>query len=151
MNQIGNKRFSSNWDMIEKLVGAKLPIFPNDEQMAVLKNTSWVDDYVRQMLDNTMPKQEILPNLGNSFEVFETHYYVVVKVKISYEANPLVKIRPDQVKVETSPNHKELIIPLPTLVVPSTGRATYKDEILQIKIRKTKFSKSYREVAIRYL
>jgi HSP20 family molecular chaperone IbpA len=150
MNQIGNKRLSSNWDTIEKLLAAKLPVLPNDEQMGLL-NTSWVDDYVRQVLDKTMPKQEVMPNLGNSSEVFETHYYVVVKVTISYEANPLVKIRPDQVKIETSPNHKELIIPLPTLVVPSTARATYKDGILQIKIRKTKFSKSYRDVAIRYL
>jgi HSP20 family molecular chaperone IbpA len=94
----------------------------------------------------------MLRGVRKKAEVFETHNHVIVKISISYEANPIVKVRTDAVKIEGMfDNKKQQLIRLPCLVVPSTARATYKEGILQIKVRKKKLNKSYREVSIRYI
>ncbi|PZE22372.1 Hsp20/alpha crystallin family protein [Paenibacillus xerothermodurans] len=143
-----NKSF---WQTLEKLIGAKLPDLPDDEQLDLLKDTSWVQNYVKRAFEQVVPKQEPSQNRSGAAEVFETHHYVILKVKMPYEADPLVKLRVDQVKIESALKNISQIIRLPCLVVPSTGRATYKDGVLQVRIKKRKISKLYRDISVRYL
>ncbi|MFD0680060.1 MULTISPECIES: hypothetical protein [unclassified Paenibacillus] len=147
-----NNNKPSQWHEIETLLGSKLPGLPTSKQMDLLKDTSWIEEYVQNILEKTMPKQGVKKIVRSKAEVFETHYHVIVKTPISYENNPVVKVRTDLIKIEEMlDNKKHQLIRLPCLVVPSTARATYKEGSLQIKIRKKKLNKAYREVSIRYI
>ncbi|NOU93342.1 hypothetical protein GC093_08950 [Paenibacillus sp. LMG 31456] len=154
MTNNGNNNKPSQWHEIENLLGSKLPALPTSKQMELLKDTSWIEGYVQNILNKTMPQNGMqkVTQSNSKAEVFETHYHVIVKTPISYEVNPAVKVRPDLIKIEGQlDNKKNQLIRLPCLVVPSTAKATYKEGILQIKIRKKKLNKTYREVSIRYI
>ncbi|MFE5319513.1 Hsp20/alpha crystallin family protein [Paenibacillus sp. NPDC056579] len=145
----------ARWEALESILGSKLPALPSKQQMEMWKDTSWVGDYVEKVLEKSIPKKwgghEPNPSSNHTAEVFETHNYVIVKLKMNDQANPNVKIRTDQIKIEGLVKNKAQIIKLPCHVIPSGSRASYKDGILQIKMKKKKINKSYHEVNVRYL
>ncbi|UQZ87424.1 hypothetical protein SK3146_06721 [Paenibacillus konkukensis] len=141
----------SRWEALESLLGTKLPALPSSEHMDLWKDTSWVGDYVQNMLEKSMPKKGMINAFQPQEEVFQTHNYVIVKINMENNSNPIVKIRADQVKIDGLRNNKSQIIRLPCHVIPHLSRASYKDGILQIKMRKKKISTAYHEVSVRYL
>jgi hypothetical protein len=84
-------------------------------------------------------------------EVFETHHYVIVKLKLPQPNNPIVHVRADRITIEDSPLLKKQAVRLPCLVLPHLSRASHKDGILQIKLRKRKLNKTIHEVHVRYI
>jgi hypothetical protein len=151
MSQDDNRSKESNWKQLEALLGTKLPALPSVEKLLNWKDASWVGDYVQHILEKTIPKTGIPRSSKLFHEVFETHNYVIIKLKMPDPGNPLVKVRADQVIIESSYKGKKHEIPLPCWVTPRLSRATHKDGILQIKLRKRKFNKTYETVPIRYL
>lgn len=143
----------SRWNQLEALLGTKLPAMPTAQEMAPWQDMSWVEDYVQQMLQKTMPKNKMPSTLGvNDLpEVFETHHYVIVKLKLPKPNNPIVHVRADRVTIEDSPKLKRQAVRLPSLVLPHLTRASHKDGILQIKMRKRKINKSTHEIHVRYI
>ncbi|OXM84754.1 Hsp20/alpha crystallin family protein [Paenibacillus rigui] len=141
------------WDQMEKLLGSKLPALPSAQQMDMLNDTSWVEDYVQQVLTKSMPVLgSSNKRSAGSAEVFDTHNYVIVKVKMSdQKCSPTVKVRVDQVRFDGMENGTKKIVPLPCHVIPHTSRSSFKDGILQVKMRKKKINKTYYEIPIRYL
>ncbi|MBE1446489.1 Hsp20/alpha crystallin family protein [Paenibacillus sp. OAS669] len=142
----------SRWEAIESLLGMKLPGLPSDKHLEMWKDTSWVEDYVKQILEKSLPKTSTLKKAANNpSEIFETHHFIIVKMKMADNANPIVKIRTDQVKVDGISGNNPQIIRLPCPIDPRGSRASYKDGILQIKMRKKKIDQTYREISVRYL
>lgn len=141
----------ARWEALESILGTRLPALPSKQQMELWKDASWVGDYVGKVLEQTLPKQGAPNHFKPSSEVFETHNYVIVKMKMHDQANPIVKIRTDQVKIDGISTNKSQTVKLPCHVIPQDSRASYKDGILQIKMRKRKINKTYHEVSVRYL
>jgi HSP20 family molecular chaperone IbpA len=151
MSQNSNRSKESMWKQMEQFLGTKLPELPSVQKIADWKDTAWVKDYVKEMLEMSMPKAGISRGESASSEVFETHNYVIIKLRMPDPGNPLVRVRTDRVIIETSYKGKKQEIPLPCLVTPRLSRASHKDGILQIKMRKRKLNKTYHEIPIRYL
>ncbi|TDF98144.1 Hsp20/alpha crystallin family protein [Paenibacillus piri] len=142
----------SRWHEIEKFLGNKLPPVPSSEQLDLLKDTTWVEDYVQQIFEKSLPKTGVVRSLRTKPEIFETHHHVIVKLALAQQANPIIKVRTDLIKIESIVNsQKPQLIRLPCHVIPSTARASYRDGILQIKVRKKRLNKTYHEVNVRYL
>jgi hypothetical protein len=143
----------SRWNQLEALLGTKLPPLPTSEDMAVWQDTSWVENYVQQMLQQTIPKNRMAQTLGMRElpEVFETHHYVIIKLKLPQPNNPVVRVRADRVTFEDLPKLKRQAVRLPCLVLPHLSRASHKDGILQLKLRKRKLNKTTHEVPVRYI
>ncbi|WP_028550509.1 Hsp20/alpha crystallin family protein [Paenibacillus sp. UNC451MF] len=148
MNRSNNNQ--SRWEAIESILGTKLPNLPSDQHLELWKDTSWVEDYVKHMLEKSLPKRGMLKGVKDS-EIFETHHFVIVKMNMANNANPIVKIRTDQVKVEGISGSNAQVVRLPCHIDTRYSRASYKDGILQIKMRKKKINKAYHEISIRYL
>jgi len=154
MSRTSNNVNASKWEQLESLLGSKLPALPSAQQLEMLNDTSWVENYVQQVLSKSLPKLNVSSKAKRSqsqAEVFDTHNYVIVKMKLPDQLNPTVKVRTDQVRVDGLDNGDKKIIQLPCHVVPKYSRSSYKDGILQIKMRKKKLDKTYHEIPIRYL
>lgn len=142
----------SRWEALESLLGMKLPNFSTDKHLEQWKDTSWVEDYVKNILEKSLPSSSTLKRTTSSpSEIFETHHFVIMKMKMPENANPIVKIRTDQVKVDGLSGSNSHIVRLPCHIDPQQSRASYKDGVLQIKMKKKKINKNYHEVAVRYL
>ncbi|MCU6795421.1 Hsp20/alpha crystallin family protein [Paenibacillus sp. WQ 127069] len=151
MSHSGSSSPQSRWKQVEALLGTKLPELPEVSDTSPLTDTSWVDEYVQQMLKKTMPVNGMLSGLKSKAEIFETHHYVIVKFKLPQPANPIVRARADRVSIEDSPLVKKQNIKLPCLVVPRLSKASYKNGILQIKMRKQKINQTAYDIYVRYL
>jgi HSP20 family molecular chaperone IbpA len=151
MRHNGSPSQQARWEQLEALLGTKLPEMPTTQDMAAWKDISWVDDYVQQMLKKTMPRSGMLSGLTGTAEVFDTHNYVIVKLKLPHPNNPNVKVRADRVTIEDSPDLKKQSVQLPCLIVPRLSRVSHKNGILQIKLRKRKINKAWHDINVRYL
>jgi hypothetical protein len=143
------------WENFEKLFGQKLPF--QEKGQSLLDNMAWVENYIQDTLKKAMPKLEAGIFSGSSessqFDVFETHDHVIVKVKLNKEENPRalqVFVKSNQVKLTGFLKGDSKIIKLPTLVAPRTARVRYKQQTLQIQIRKRGMKESYHEAFIRF-
>ncbi|NHN28295.1 Hsp20/alpha crystallin family protein [Paenibacillus agricola] len=143
----------SRWNQLEAMLGTKLPALPTAQDMEPWQDMSWVEGYVQQMLQKTMSNSKIPHTLGIKGlpEVFETHHYVIIKLKLSQPNHPIIHVRADRVTIEDSPQLKKQSVRLPCLVLPHHSRASHKDGILQIKLRKRKLNKTVHEIQVRYL
>jgi HSP20 family molecular chaperone IbpA len=145
------------WEQIEKFLGQKLPQTMKDKSQSILDNMSWVEDYVQDVVKNVMPKVRetagISSQHGLSIEVFETHEHVIAQVKLPKEENPRalqVLIRSDQIKLTGFLDGKPRFIKLPSLALPRTAKARYKQPTLQIQFRKRGLQENYHETYIRF-
>lgn len=141
------------WEEIEKFLGQKLPF--GEKGQTFLDNMTWVEGYVQDMLKKAMPGMDASISSHESFgaEVFETHEHVIIKVKIAKGEDPKalrVFVKSNQLKLSGFLNGKSQIVKMPTLVLPSTARVSYKQRLLQIKVRKRGLKENYVEAYIRY-
>ncbi|CAH0120564.1 MULTISPECIES: hypothetical protein [unclassified Paenibacillus] len=113
---------------------------------------SSIENYVKDVLNRVSTM-----NIGSgetqlSCEVFETHHFVFVRIRIPKQINPKslrIFLNTFQVKIEGLPGGREQMIKLPAPVVSMESRALYKEPYLQIKIPKLP-GESYDEVYVRY-
>ncbi|GFZ80799.1 hypothetical protein GCM10008018_27860 [Paenibacillus marchantiophytorum] len=141
------------WEQVEKFLGQKLPF--GEKGQTFLDNMTWVEGYVQDMLKKAMPGEEasLSSHHPAGTEIFETHEHVIIKVKIAKEEDPRalqVFVKSNQIKLTGFLSDKSRILKLPTLVLPRTARVSYKQRLLQIKVRKRGLKESYVEAYIRY-
>ncbi|MFC3791781.1 Hsp20/alpha crystallin family protein [Paenibacillus sp. GCM10012307] len=143
--------------------------------MDLIREPKLIQNYVNDMISNAVPafapsflqkKSQIKSATKNRpkgkpaspliksprTKSFETHHFVIVKFDFVQEINPeelRLFIRPDKVKLEFPDGRREEIV-LPSIVLPDSYRALYKDGILQVKIRKRSLNRRYREAYIRW-
>ncbi|OPH59353.1 hypothetical protein BC351_20815 [Paenibacillus ferrarius] len=141
------------WEQVEKFLGQKLPFAENGQTF--LDNMTWVEGYVQDMLKKAMPGMDSGISAHNSAgaEIFETHEHVIIKVKIAKAEDPRalqVYVKSNQIKLTGFLSGKSQIVKLPTLVMPRTARVSYKQRLLQIRVRKRGLKENYVEAYIRY-
>ncbi|MCY9661957.1 Hsp20/alpha crystallin family protein [Paenibacillus chondroitinus] len=141
------------WDHVEKFLGQKLPFA--EKGQTFLDNMTWVEGYVQDMLKKAMPGMDasISTQGASGAEIFETHEHVIIKVKIAKGEDPRalrVFIKSNQMKLTGFTSGKGRIIKFPTLVLPRSARVSYKQRLLQIKVRKRGLKENYTEAYIRY-
>lgn len=111
-------------------------------------HTDWMEPMMQASWDEAMHN---VPRPGRE-EVFETHRYVVVKLRVK-DVVLLDQIRlliNDSELIVKWSRHRERRIRFPVLVVPKTARAKYRDGVLQIIAIKKKGKSSYLEIPVRY-
>ncbi|MFC5450768.1 Hsp20/alpha crystallin family protein [Paenibacillus aestuarii] len=142
------------WEQIEKFLGQKLPF--GEKGQTFLDNMSWVEGYVQDMLKKAMPNTEVNTSSragSTSTETFETHEHVIVKVKLPKDEDPRamrVFVKSNQIKITGYLSGKKKTVKLPTLVLPRSTRVTYKQRILEIRVRKSGLKEHYVEAFIRF-
>ncbi|WP_261303812.1 Hsp20/alpha crystallin family protein [Paenibacillus andongensis] len=141
------------WEQVEKFLGQKLPF--GEKGQTFLDNMTWAEGYVQDMLKKAMPGLDAsISSQGYAgSEIFETHEHVIIKVKIAKDENPRalqVFVKSNQIKLTGFVSGKNRILKLPTLVQPRTARVSYKQRLLEIKVRKRGLRENYVEAYIRY-
>ncbi|TXK74832.1 Hsp20/alpha crystallin family protein [Paenibacillus sp. N3.4] len=142
------------WEQVEKFLGQKLPF--GEKGQTFLDNMTWVEGYVQDMLKKAMPGTDA--NISSSersvgVEIFETHEHVIVKVKIAKDEDPKelqVFVKSHQIKLTGFLSGKNRVVKLPALVLPRSAVASYKQRLLEIKVRKRGSKEAYQEAFIRY-
>lgn len=139
--------FNMDWDQFQQSFKDQIPF--NNQQLP------WIQDYIQNILSQTMPgplKGQAHSSRYRS-EVFETHDYMIAKIKLPEGVNP------DKLKVLLG-NH---ILRLEgdsreeshTLTLPSPGRfhgsrAICKNGVLEVRIPKED-NDNFRQIHIRVL
>ena len=145
----GNNPFNQHqWKQFEQYFGEKFP-FSADK----LSDLSWVEPYVQNMLSKSMAMSSFHKNQDSliKYETFETVTHVIVKWSISRKErarNARVFSARHHVRLTSGPTQQ--IVPLPAPVIPQSGKAIYKDGVLQLYLRKDKHADPLHEVTVRF-
>jgi HSP20 family protein len=113
---------------------------------------SSINNYVQNAILHAMPG-DITKYPDIHPDIFETHHFVIVKLKLPKKLNPnniRVFIQANHIKLEGWTNEKEHMIKLPCSVLSSKSNALFKQGVLEIKMPKIKFRDRYQEVFIRF-
>jgi HSP20 family molecular chaperone IbpA len=116
---------------------------------------NWVSHYVNDVMKESFqqPGSKKPAKMRLQTELFQTHNHVIVRLRIPATMEPKqlrVQAGIQRIRIEGLPHDGKQEIPLPSLVLPNTCRATYKDSILQIKLQKRRWKERYEEVFIRF-
>jgi HSP20 family molecular chaperone IbpA len=137
------------WENFEKLFGDNFPVMPTVH----LKNLDSIETYVQSTLNNSMNTiQNMIDGIVQT-ETFETHRFVIAKIKIPASIKPenlKILVNTNHLKLEVLPGNQKQIIKLPALVNTRNCRALIENGVLQIKMQKQRTDDSYDEVFIRY-
>lgn len=129
----------------DKFFSGKVP-FPFE-----LGNPSkWFNDYVRDML--VKPAKALGASGKLPAEIFETHRFLIVRIKLpeSADMNAIkVMASSTSVKLQGLPDSKGQLFKLPKLVDARSGKALFKEQVLQIKLRKQGQGEQFFELFIR--
>ncbi|MCS7464413.1 Hsp20/alpha crystallin family protein [Paenibacillus doosanensis] len=140
-----------DWKQFEQSFGSQM----NELSQQWRGAPTWVEDYVRNVLEQTLPNTDYTARTGPyQTEIEETHQHVRVNIQVPdpNTAKQLkVYVAPRQMKIEYKGEHGIQLIRLPQLVIPSSCKAVYKEGILQIHIRKDDMDEQFREVDIRFM
>ncbi|MBW7474229.1 hypothetical protein K0T92_05690 [Paenibacillus oenotherae] len=131
----------------DKFFNGKVP-FPLDPG----NPSSWLNDYVRDMLIKPAKAASSSAKGSLPTEIFETHHFLIVRIKLPGSAdinNVRIMASNFSIKLSGLSDSKKHTIKLPKLVEPRSGKALLKEQVLQIKLRKRKSGEQYYELFIR--
>ncbi|MDF2669963.1 MAG: HSP20-like chaperone protein [Paenibacillus sp.] len=165
-----NSPFGAEWKQFEDFFGGISAL-----HQGKLKDLGWVDQFVKHMMKQAIPepgtdsdstrssnkssssKSSRTSSKGSSAllqtEVFETHRNVIVKLHIPSHINPRniqLFVNSQQLKIE-GPGQNNQLVRLPSPVQSQYSKAEYRDDILQVQLRKQPKSERYDEIYIRFL
>lgn len=139
-----------DWKKFEQFFGAT---FPFTDKGSGKFSDNWVENYVQRILKNVPGVSNSNAHQPLSHEVFQTHHFVFIKIKVPdsiRERAMQVSVSSTQLKIEGLPEKQSFVVQLPVLVKARESRASYKDGILQIKVRKNNDDLDFYNVGIRY-
>ncbi|WP_068776897.1 Hsp20/alpha crystallin family protein [Paenibacillus sp. FJAT-26967] len=143
------------WEHIEKFL---------DQPQKYMENIKWIEGFVRDVFDRTIPPPVVSASrTANSSagqqkelstsDVFETHTHVFIRVKIPKREDPYslqVLVKTSHVKILGLIDEPKKTIKMPSPVNPKTAKARYRENVLQIQVRKRKFKDNYHEAYIEF-
>ncbi|MFD7523596.1 Hsp20/alpha crystallin family protein [Paenibacillus chitinolyticus] len=156
------------WEHVEKFL---------DQPQKYIENIKWIEGFVRDVFDRTLPpphmnadiqqtqtqprsqqkgKQQTSsqqPRETVNGDTFETHTDVFVRLKIPKSEDPRslqVMVKTSHVKILGLTDEPRKLIKLPSPVLPKTAKATYKEGVLQIQVRRRRYKDNYHEAYIEY-
>jgi HSP20 family molecular chaperone IbpA len=145
--------FQMDWEGFQNHFKEINPIGSPYEAVLANKDFSWLEDYVQGILSQSLPPVPKEAQTGSSLqsEVFETHDYMIAKIKIPDPINPKkIKIffATNQIWLEGL-SDKSKIIQLPTHGRFHGSKAAFKDDILEIRIPK-ETNIGFKEINVRF-
>lgn len=108
---------------------------------------SSIQSYVQNVLSQVSTMDDALLKA----EVFETHQWVIAKIKISSQilARSLrIRVNSHHMVISRTQNSKDQIIHFPCKVNPLARKSVYKSGILEIRMPKLKYKERYHEVEL---
>ncbi|WP_281887995.1 Hsp20/alpha crystallin family protein [Paenibacillus sp. YYML68] len=147
-----NPYFDVNWKQFEQFFGGKLPFASS--QAANPGDLSWIDGYIKEVLQKSMPRAEV-QQLKHHYhtELFETHKSVIAKIHVPDKAEARkirVLVNMSVLRLDGLPDNRSQTLRLPSLVMPGTCKAVYKNGILQLHMRKQTSENPFYEIDIRF-
>jgi hypothetical protein len=145
-----------DWEAFQKQFAGNGFINDSVKEMMTKGNLSWVDDYVQGIVSRTLPKMS--PQTEKTIDqlkanVFETHNFVIARIKVSKQADPR-KLRfyvaNNQLRVDGLAHDNNQFIQLPANVRFRESRAVFKNGIFEIRMPK-EAQKRFKEINVRYL
>jgi len=143
-----------HWQRFAEWFGGRFPF----SAQAAAGDLSWIEPYVQSVLrqalsraDASRPEPTYAPW---TYELFDTITHVILKLEITDKnraRNTRVLAGTHQVRLEEGTGVRSTVIPLPAAVVPESGRAFYKEGVLQIHLRKRQKEETLQEIRIRFL
>jgi hypothetical protein len=133
---------NNKWANPDIFFNKKFP-FTNDNPLENYDLSS-INSYVQKVLSQVSTGDAML-----GAEIFETHLSVIAKIKIPNQMqlkNLRFWVNANHIKIERSPDGREQILNLPSIVDPLAKKAVYKKGILEIRIPKVKYKDRYHEV-----
>lgn len=148
------KHFPFDWSSFEKHLNEQLSALSEGPAGRLFKDNNWIGSLMQDVMKKAAPSQVAHTFAGSHSEVFETHGNVFVRLKLPENANPRaiqVYIAANSVKLDGLPGGRSQIIRLPVPVLPKSGKATYKNGVLQIQMRKSGDNEKYHETYVSFL
>lgn len=122
------------------------------------KDFAWIENYVQDTLRNafkTTPSTNKSKAGTYKSEVFETHNFLITRIQLPKDVkidDLSLKVCTDSLKIMTYGSEQPVHtrdFPLP--VVSKTAAASYKNGVLQVRVRKSTKKKPFIDVPIRFL
>jgi HSP20 family molecular chaperone IbpA len=146
--------FQMDWQSFQNNFKGKN--FTDGPHEAVLANKdfSWLEDYIQGILSQALPQssEEIAKKSVLQSEVFETHDYMIAKIKIPNQINPRkIKIlfAINQIRLEGLPENRKPILQLPAHGRFQGSKAVFKDDILEIRIPK-ETNENFKQINVQF-
>jgi len=142
-----------NWKAFEQFMGQPLSFLQEGEAATWLNDPSWVENLVKDAMNRSLAQKSQVSPSALSSEVFETHHNVIVRTSIPESINPRALqlfLNGHQLKIEGLPHGKKHMVHLPAFVLSHLSKVIYKDGVLQVRIRKAKQSRKFREIFIEF-
>lgn len=143
-----------HWQRFADAFGDQFPF----SAKASIGDLSWIEPYVQNILKQSLPNAETSryePSFAPwKYELFDTITHVMMKLEIPDKTrarNTRVLVGTHQIHLEEGTGVRQTSIPLPAPVVPESGRAIYKEGVLQIQLKKRQSEEHLQEIRIRFL
>jgi HSP20 family molecular chaperone IbpA len=153
-----NNPFEFDWQSLEKMLADRLPFPLPDMSKINHRDTSWVSDYVGQLLKTSKVADTAVDPIrsiaGLNADLYETHQSVICRIRVPEGADIYslrVWVHSRHLKLEGLPGKRQTrTIALPASVNSKACRATYKDDVLEIRMPKDRRKPIYREVYVQF-
>jgi|GEM_PF-3579369 HSP20 family molecular chaperone IbpA len=143
-----------HWQRFAEYFGDNFPF----SAQASVGDLSWIEPYVQNILRQTLSRTDanrVEPSFAPwKYELFDTISHVIIKLEIpdkNRARNTRVLAGTHQVRLEEGTGVRSTAIPLPAAIVPESGRAFYKEGVLQIQLKKRQREENLQEIRIRFL
>lgn len=137
------------WTELEKWVESqKLP-----EDFAKLREPGWIEQFVRNMMEHTLPETTKAFRNEVDVAIAEQDNYIILSFNLP-EGSDLRKlkfyVREDRVKISGLPDGKSKEVKLPDLVRTKQVLSSKKGDIIKIRLQKRTPAKGWTEHNFRY-
>ena len=155
-NYFAEVHFMSNtfdWNNFNKLFQQFFPQ-GNMNELGTGLDLSWVNKHIEETLNQSLPNKDAKdkPAYYNS-EIVDIHNYIIVKIKVSEsQARSLAAaVSSTQLKLLGDTSKPQQVIQLPAFVKPDSGKAIYKNGVLEIRLLKREKAERFSDIDIHFL
>jgi len=134
---------SDPWASMNRFFNGAFPFSGSPIPTDLMKNSEWLERMAQETFTQSNPTPSQSKELY-SHNIFETHRSVIVRIQLPQSVNPeflRVYVGPTSARVEGLSNPAEKKVQLPCEVNRVGIRSSYKDGILEIRMKKNYDSK----------
>ncbi|WP_164931472.1 CS domain-containing protein [Longirhabdus pacifica] len=161
-----NNQSPFDWGGFEKFFGGNIPAFTKEMQNQMQQDPAWMEKHIKDMMENLLPNFAGTNGANNTstvkstgspvqHEEFETHRDLFLKVylpsKTSSSSNVRLFSSVNSIRIKGIDDHDPFTVSLSQNVDPSSCKATVKNNVLQIQMKKAAEAEMYQEVKVSFL
>lgn len=139
--------------LLEKMFAQDVPIML-PEALTNPKSTSWISNYVQQLLNQAKISEDQTSEAKLDYELFQMKKSVICRIFLPEDKSPgsiRIKVSPFVLRIEGYEHPKKRhLIKLPAQIITKGSRAIYDGSVLEIIMPKNLRKRKYRELSIEY-